>query len=996
MKHLIKLAFLLLALLLPATATAYDLMVNGIYYNISGSNATVTFQSYSNYTFTSDYSGNVTIPSTVTDGGATYSVTTIGDYAFCNCSGLTSIEIPNSVTSIDNSAFFNCSGLTSITIPNSVTRIGNSVFHGCSGLTSVTIPNSVTSISAYAFYGCSGLTSIEIPNTVTTISLRAFSDCSGLTSIEIPNSVTFIGSRAFYGCSGLTSITVESGNTVYDSRNNCNAIIETASNKLIAGCKNTIIPNSVISIGREAFYLCSSLTSIEIPNSVTSIGSSAFYGCSGLTNVTIPNSVTSIDNLTFCLCSGLTNVTIPNSVTTIGNDAFYGCSSLTNIEIPNTVTTIGRGVFSGCSGLTSINVASENTVYDSRNSCNAIIETTTNKLITGCKNTIIPNSVITIGVRAFSDCSALTSIDIPNSVITIGESAFRGCSGLTSITIPNSVITIGVSAFSGCSGLTSIDIPNSVTTIGDDTFSSCSGLTNVTIPNSVTTIGYCAFYGCSSLSSINIPNSVTTIVNGAFHGCSGLSNIIIPNSVTAIGLGAFEYCSTLNEVYSYIEDLSSISMEDDVFVQNLENYGDRTLYVPKGTSADYQADTRWSQYFGSIVEIDNYLSVNDTIAFRHEVIVVPVKMFNEADVISFQTDIVLPEGLELLQEDGEFIIDPSERMTRTHSIMSNQLPDGSIRVLCYSSNYKPFTGNSGDDLFYLTVKVADNAKGDCTIQLWNTLLTNADFVDMPAPDVAATVNVKILMGDANNSGLVTVGDVVTTAQYVLLLNPQPFNFEAADVNFDGNITVGDVSRIAWMVLNPGVKAPRRAPALLNSGDRMSGEGISLMQGETRRVSIALDNALDYSAFQFDLSLPEGLTASNFNLTDRAGSHAFDVNMLGGGKFRALCYSPALTAISGHEGALLTFDVTATSAVTGAIVVDGIELVTTACESVRLDGFAIDVNSTSGVNEQVAGKTVARVDYYNLAGQQIDRPEAGVTLVVTTYTDGTRTTAKVIK
>ena len=394
---------------------------------------------------------------------------------------------------------------------------------------------------------------------------------------------------------------------------------------------------------------------------------------------------------------------------------------------------------------------------------------------------------------------------------------------------------------------------------------------------------------------------------------------------------------------------------------------------------------------------DNYLLMSDTAAFHGDTIVVPVKMFNEADVISFQTDIFLPEGLELLQEDGVFIIDPSERMTRTHSIMSDNVSNGSIRVLCYSSNYKPFTGNSGDDLFYLTLKVADDAEGDYTIQLKNTLLTNTDFVDMPAPDVAATVNVKAyILGDANNSRLVTVGDVVATAQYVLEQNPQPFIFEAADVNFDGNITVADVSRIAWMVLNPGAKAPRRAPALLNSGDRMSGEGISLMPGETRRVSIALDNALDYSAFQLDLSLPEGLTASNFALTDRAGSHAFDVNTLGGGNIRALCYSPALTAISGHEGALLTFDVTANSAVTGAITVDGIELVTTACESVRLDGFAIDVNSTSGVNEQVAGKTVARVDYYNLAGQQIDRPEAGVTLVVTTYTDGTRTTTKVIK
>jgi len=318
-------------------------------------------------------------------------------------------------------------------------------------------------------------------------------------------------------------------------------------------------------------------------------------------------------------------------------------------------------------------------------------------------------------------------------------------------------------------------------------------------------------------------------------------------------------------------------------------------------------------------------------------------------------------------------------------------------VLCYSSNYKPFTGNSGDDLFYITVKVSDDAEGDYIIQLKNTLLTNTDFVDLAAPDVAATVNVKAyLLGDANNSGTVTITDVVVTAQYVLEMNPSPFIFAAADVNFDNNITVADVSRIAWMVLNPSMNAPRRAPALWNNGDSMSGEDITLNVGETRTVSIVLDNEMDYSAFQLDLSLPEGLTAGNFRLTNRAGSHAFDVNTLANGKTRALCYSPTLTAIRGNEGALLTFDVTATTAIDGVINVDGIELVTTDCQTVRLDAFAIGVNNATSMNEIAGGKTVARVDYFNLAGQQIDRPESGVTLVVTTYTDGTRTTTKVIQ
>ena len=228
------------------------------------------------------------------------------------------LTIPKSVT------FRSC--------PYPVTSIGDGAFRGCWGLKSVTIPNSVTSIGGSAFYGCSGLTSITIPNSVTSIRGGAFG-----------------GGAAFARCSGLTSIKVESGNSVYDSRENCNAIIETATNTLISGCKKTIIPNSVTSISWYAFYECSGLTSITIPNSVTSIGDGAFEHCTGLTSVTIPNSVTSIGYWAFCDCSGLTSVIIPNSVTSIGDEAFRGCSGLTRIDAypnPEKVST-GARAFDG-------------------------------------------------------------------------------------------------------------------------------------------------------------------------------------------------------------------------------------------------------------------------------------------------------------------------------------------------------------------------------------------------------------------------------------------------------------------------------------------------------------------------------------------------------------------------------------------------------------------------------------------------------------------------
>ena len=398
------------------------------------------------------------------------SVTWIGENAFKNCSGLTSMTIPNSVTSIGKSAFQDCSGLTSVSISNNVTWIGNYVFSGCSGLFTVTIPKSVTAIGNSAFSGCSGLTDVTIPNSVTTIGSSAFYRCSGLTSVTIPNSVTTIGSYAFNGCSGLTSVTIP---------NSVTSIGEYAFRDC-SGLSSISIPSSLLSIGNLAFDSCNKLKTVTINSNtilsktyssssnlknifgsqvtkyilgshVTTIGNYAFSGCSGLTSVTIPNSVTTIGGSAFNGCSGLTSVTIPNSVTSIGSYAFYGCSDLSSVTIPNSVTTIGNSAFSGCIGLESIVVDSGNTVYDSRNNCNAIIETATNTLLLGCERTNIPNSVSSIGDNAFSGCSGLTSITIPNSVTSIGFRAFADCYSM--ITLPNNVTYIGTDAFYQCTSL---------------------------------------------------------------------------------------------------------------------------------------------------------------------------------------------------------------------------------------------------------------------------------------------------------------------------------------------------------------------------------------------------------------------------------------------------------------------------------------------------------------------------------------------------------------
>ena len=208
MKKLLSTLFLALVASL-GIIYASDTKVDGIWYLFDDSNktATVTYRGSRYNSYDNEYSGSVVIPSSVTYNGTTYSVTSIGKYAFFGCSSLSSVTIGDSVTSIGDGAFRDCSSLTSVTIPNSMTSIGDDAFAGCSSLTSITIPNSVTSIGKYAFFSCSGLTSITIPNSVTSIEYHAFSGCSSLTSVTIPNTVTSIGEWAFSECSSLTSIT---------------------------------------------------------------------------------------------------------------------------------------------------------------------------------------------------------------------------------------------------------------------------------------------------------------------------------------------------------------------------------------------------------------------------------------------------------------------------------------------------------------------------------------------------------------------------------------------------------------------------------------------------------------------------------------------------------------------------------------------------------------------------------------------------------------------
>ena len=557
MKHIKTLKGLLLSLLLICTSTvsAYDFEVNGIYYKIrTGTEVYVTAKN-TNSSF-NEYGGHINIPETVEYSGITFDVVGIGSYAF-RYSSIESITIPPTITFTGYEAFkychvkdvyisdlyawcniyFDINGgvmdganlylnnqlVTELSIPNGITKINNYAFGGCKSIKSVIIPNSVVQIGNWAFGSCENLANVEIPNSVTRIGSYAFCSCAKLEELDLPQSLTYIGSGAFENCSGL---------------------------------KNMIIPTGVSVIYDETFRNCTNLATISAHNTITKIGEQAFYGCSELKNFTIPSGIIEIYEGTFAY-SGLNNITINNGVKYIDDDAFAH-TPLVSISIPQSTISIGEGVFTGCNKVETILIDKNNTVYDSRDNCNAIIETATNKLIFGCKSTIIPNSVSSIGEEAFEGCWELKNIIIPNSVIDIGYDAFRDCKGLIDICIPNSVTTIRGNAFDSCENLESVFIGANVTNIGSDAFINCLNLAKIEVDKGnviydsrdncnaiIKTATNTLIQGCENTI---IPSSVTSIGESAFYNCLGITYIVIPYNVASVKWRAFSGCSNLKDI----------------------------------------------------------------------------------------------------------------------------------------------------------------------------------------------------------------------------------------------------------------------------------------------------------------------------------------------------------------------------------------------------------------------------------------------------------------